>query len=208
MERLGGAFLAGAGFPFQQHRGVGGGGLLDQREGGAHRHRLAHQRPQLGPLRERLGDALLLQPHPQHRPPQAQLGAVAQPGLGDAGAVHPASVARLQIADAGRAVVEQDLAMEARDGLVGEHHVVARLLADRRTRFRQLAHPLPRRIEQAQPAHHRGRRGPIRQRLERAFLLRHGPTIPPRKQSAVEGGSIRSFYSSSARHMYQLATLR
>ena len=139
VQGLGGALLAGAGLALEQHRRVARRRLFDQRERGAHRDRAADQRAQLGLVRERLRDALVAQLDAQDGAAEPQLDSVPEPRLGDTGAVDPGTVARFEVTDARRAVVEEDLAVKTRDGLVGKDDVVRRLLPDRRPRLRQVA---------------------------------------------------------------------
>ena len=92
--------------------------------------------------------------------------------------------------------------MEARDGRVGEDHVVGRLLSDGRARLGEIAHHMSRRIEQPQPANGLGRRGTVPEGRKPDPLFRHGADdITMHQEQRLRGGKPLGAALGRARRM-------
>jgi len=125
--------LAGAGFAFEQHRRVAVSGAREHREGRPHRGRNAGERAEARLLGERQPVRLQAELEAYHRLSQPKKAPDPQECFQDNDAVEDRTVAALQVADAHAALVDDDLAMEARDGRILDDEVVAVVGSDRAT---------------------------------------------------------------------------
>jgi hypothetical protein len=122
--------FAGAGLALEQHRRVGGGDVLEHAEQRAHRQAGAQRFAELALLAGQNVRAVGFGSQDQIHVADGEGGAGFDRGFAHDGAPHAGVVGRAQVLDRDAVGAAAELAVVARDGVVGQHQIVVRGLAD------------------------------------------------------------------------------